>query len=118
MRNQSAIKQRATHLEEVVDDAGPLISTVQEDQIANSKRQPESIEGIREREGGEQQNLLDHAIQLLETGRALLLRWDIGIDSIGFSTRLLHGDAGVYVTRYLLCVFGGPLRRIDLGAVT
>ena len=79
MRNQSTIKQRATHLEEVVNDAGPLISTVQEHHIANDRRQPKSIEGIREREGGEQQNLLGHAVQLLETSRALLLRLDIGI---------------------------------------
>ena len=60
VRNQSAIKQRATHLEEL-DDAAPLISTVQEDQIANRGWQPKSIEGIRERKSSEQQDLLDHA---------------------------------------------------------
>ena len=82
MRNQSTIKQRATHLKEVGDDAAPLISTVQEDQIANRRRQPKGVEGIREREGGEQQDLLDHAVHLLETSRALLLRLDFGIDLV------------------------------------
>ena len=86
------------HLNEVGDDAAPLISTVQEDQIADCRRQPKSIEGIRQREGGEQQDLLDHAVQLLETSRALLLSWDSGIDSIGFvrgCALLLRLDIGI-----------------------
>merc|ERR1712086_968064 len=69
MQSQRTVKQRATHLEEMLDHAAP-----QEDHVAGFVRQPKSIEGTREREGGEHQDLLVHGGHLLETGRALLLR--------------------------------------------
>ena len=74
MQSQRTVKQRATHLEEMSNDTRPVAPAVEENQIANSKRQPKSIEGTREREGGEHQDLLVHGGHLLETGRALLLR--------------------------------------------